>query len=149
MKAIPLELKEATKFVKENHRHNEPVYRDKFRCGCVDDNGILRGVVQVGRPNARALQDGKTVEIVRNCSDGYENACSFLYARALRAAKALGYEKAVTYILETEDGASVKASGFTFEAVVKGGRTWDCPSRPRKTIMPTCDKQRWGKDLTK
>lgn len=143
---MPIELKEANEFVKENHRHNEPVYRDKFRCGVGDENGVLRGVVQVGRPKARELQDGKTVEIVRNCSNGYENACSFLYARALRAAKALGYEKAVTYILESEDGASLKASGFSYEAYVKG-HSWDCPSRPRQTKAPTCDKQRWGKDL--
>jgi hypothetical protein len=149
LKAVPLELKDATEFVRKNHRHNEPVYRDKFRCGCVDENGVLRGVVQVGRPKARALQDGRTVEIVRNCSDGYKNACSFLYARALRAAKALGYERAITYILESEDGASVKASGFIYEADVKGGRNWDCPSRPRNTIMPTCNKQRWVKYLNK
>jgi hypothetical protein len=102
--------------------------------------------VQVARPKARGLQDGKTVEIVRNCTDGYENACSFLYSRALRASKALGYERAITYIIESEDGASVKASGFIKDADVKG-REWNCQSRPRKASELTCDKQRWVKYL--
>lgn len=146
MKAIPLELKDANKFVKELHRHNEPVFRDKFRCGCIDDDGILRGVVQAGRPKARGMQDGKTIEIVRNCTDGFENACSFLYSRALRAAQALGYTRAITYILKSENGSSLKASGFVKDADVKG-RSWDCPSRPRKNNAPTDDKERWVKYL--
>ncbi len=40
MNSIPLELKEANAFVEKLHRHHAPVYRDKFRFGCVDDAGI-------------------------------------------------------------------------------------------------------------
>jgi hypothetical protein len=147
MKAVPLELKEANRYVEKLHRHHDPVHRDKFRCGVVDNEGNLRGVVQVGRPVARMLQDGNTVEVVRLCTDGYKNACSFLYARAAQAAKALGYKKIITYILDSELGASLKAAGWVHESDVRG-HEWDCPSRPRNTTAPTDDKQRWAKYLT-
>jgi hypothetical protein len=148
LKAVALELKEANEFVDRLHRHHKSVHRDKFRIGVADDDGILRGVVQVGRPVARHLDDRKTVEVVRLCTDGYPNACSFLYSRASRIAKEMGYQKIITYILDSEDGISLKATGWTHEADTKGHH-WSCPSRPRQTTAPTCDKQRWSKDLTK
>lgn len=141
-----MELKEANAFVAELHRHHEPVHRDKFRVGIADDDGRLRGVVQVGRPVARALCDGKTLEVTRLCTDGYKNACSFLYSRAARIAKEMGYEKIITYTLDAEDGTSLKASGWIKEADIKG-HPWGCPSRPRNTTAPTCNKQRWSKNL--
>lgn len=145
MNAVPLELHAANLFVKSLHRHHDPVYRDKFRIGC-SIAGKLVGVVQVGRPVARMLDDGNTVEVTRMCTDGTDNACSFLYAKAARVAKELGYRKIITYILDTEDGTSLKASGWHKEAEIKG-HTWNQPSRPRKTTAPTCDKQRWAKQL--
>lgn len=90
--AIPLELSAANEFVAKLHRHHAPVYRDKFRIGAVVD-GKLVGVVQVGRPVSRNLDDGKTVEVVRLCTDGTKDVCSFLYAKAARIAKEMGYEK--------------------------------------------------------
>jgi hypothetical protein len=146
MTAVALELKQANEFVANLHRHHDPVHRDKFRCGVADEFGRLRGVVQVGRPVSRALDDGETVEVVRLCTDGYENACSFLYSRAARVAKELGYKRIITYILETENGASLKASGWKYEADTNGGN-WSCKSRPRSTTAPTCKKQRWVKRL--
>jgi len=41
MKAVPLELKQANAFVKELHRHHPPVYRDKFRIGCMVDDRLV------------------------------------------------------------------------------------------------------------
>lgn len=35
MEAIPIELKTANEFVAKLHRHHDPVYRDKFRLGCL------------------------------------------------------------------------------------------------------------------
>lgn len=145
MKAIPLELREANAFVSKLHRHHDPVYRDKFRLGCIAD-GHLCGVIQAGRPVARHLDDGMTLEVVRCCTDGTHNACSFLYSRMARIAKEMGYTKIITYILNSETGASLKASGWHKEAEVKG-HAWNCPSRPRKTTSPTCDKQRWSRKL--
>jgi hypothetical protein len=145
MTLVPLERKEVAEFVERLHRHHDPVMRDRYRIGAVE-GGVLVGVVQVGNPVARALCDGKTLEVVRLCTDGTKNACSFLYAAAARVAKGLGYSKIITYILSTEDGASLRAAGWKKEADIKG-HSWNTPSRPRQTTAPTCDKQRWGKEL--
>lgn len=142
---IPLELADANKFVQELHRHHDPVYRDKFRIGAVVD-GELVGVVQVGRPVSRNLDDGKTVEVVRLCTDGTKDICSFLYAKAARIAKEMGYSKIITYILDSESGVSLKAAGWKQEAVTKGGE-WNRKSRPRSTTAPTVPKKRFGKIL--
>lgn len=143
MKAVPLELKQANSFVEQLHRHHAPVVRDKWRIGC-EEGGKLVGVVQVARPVSRGLDDGKTLEVVRLCTDGTENACSYLYAKAARIAKEMGYARIITYILESESGASLKASGWVFDGMTRGG-AWDTPSRRRQQKAPTCPKQRWIK----
>lgn len=164
MKAVPLSLKQANEYVARLHRHHDPVHRDKFRVGCEVD-GRLCGVANVGRPVSRHLDDGKTLEVLRLCTDGTKNACSFLYSRCARIASELGYEKIITYILETESGDSLKASGWVCEEAKCGGGHWNCQSRPRSTgtIMqqtllgdevikreaPTCSKQRWVKTFDK
>ena len=145
LEAIPLELKQANEFVSELHRHHDAVYRDKFRIGA-SLNGKLVGVVQVGRPVSRMLDDGKTVEVVRLCTDGTKDVCSFLYSRAARIAKEMGYTKIITYILEYESGNSLKAAGWKQEAVTSGGN-WSRPSRPRNTTAPTVPKKRYSKIL--
>lgn len=134
MQAVPIELKQANEFVDRLHRHHQPVHRDKFRIGCLDDDGNLCGVIQLARPVNRVLDDGKTIEVVRLCTDGTPNACSFLYSKGARIAKEMGYQKIITYILESENGASLKASGWTLAAQGIGGGSWDTPTRRRSTI---------------
>ncbi len=141
IKAIPLELKQANEFVDTLHRHHQPVHRDKFRVGAEVD-GKLVGVAQVGRPVSRMLDDGQTLEVVRLCTDGTKDVCSFLYSRCARVAKELGYRKIITYILETENGTSLHATGWKEVAVTSGG-SWDRPSRKRNTSAPTCPKRRF------
>ena len=68
------------------------------------------GVVIVGRPVSRYLDDGWTLEVNRLCTDGSRNACSMLYGAAWRAARAMGYKRLITYILESECGASKRAA---------------------------------------
>lgn len=145
LKAVPIELKQANAFVDKLHRHHDSVYRDKFRIGCEMD-GKLVGIVQIARPVSRMLDDGKTCEVVRLCTDGTKNVCSFLYSRAARIAKEMGYNKIITYILDSENGVSLIASGWHKEADTKG-QNWSRPSRPRSTTAPTCNKQRWAKEL--
>lgn len=147
LKAVPIELREANEYVAMYHRHHDPVYRDKFRIACMGENGKILGVIQAGRPVSRNLDNGKTLEVVRCCTNGTNNVCSFLYSRMARIAKEMGYSKIITYILESEDGASLKASGWKYEADTQGGRSWNCPSRPRNTTAPICKKQRWVKEL--
>ena len=71
-----------------------------------------------------------------------------------KIAKEIGYKRIITYILESETGISLKASGWHLEATNCGGRSWNTPSRPRnlfndenKKKYPTEKKQRWYKNL--
>lgn len=145
LELCPMTLKEANAYVEQHHRHHKPVTGHKFSIGCSDGEKIV-GVAIVGRPVSRHLDDGWTLEVNRLCTDGTHNACSFLYGRTARVARELGYRKIITYILDVEDGVSLKAAGWRKEADTKGG-TWDCPSRPRNTTAPTNKKQRWCKIL--
>ena len=144
--AVPVELKDANAFVDALHRHHGHVVRDKYRIGCADGDKLV-GVVQVGRPLARMLCDGKTLEVVRLCTDGTKNACTFLYSAAARVAKEMGYAKIITYILETESGVSLRASGWHCEDASCGGGSWSRKGRERNDNAPTCKKQRWSKTL--
>src|SRR5256885_16380595 len=54
-------------------------------------------VAAVGRPVARHLDDGLTLEVTRVATDSTPSACSILYAAAWQAAKALGYRRLITY----------------------------------------------------
>jgi hypothetical protein len=145
IEAVPLELSVANEFVDMLHRHHDPVHRDKYRVGAMV-NGKLVGVVQVGRPVSRMLDDGKTVEVVRCCTDGTNDVCSFLYGKAARIAKEMGYERIITYTLCTEAGISLRASGWKEDGVTSGGH-WSRPSRKRNTTAPTVPKKRWVKCL--
>lgn len=147
LKPCPLELKQANEFVATLHRHHDPVHRDKFRIGA-SYNGRLVGVAQVGRPVSRMLDDGKTVEVVRLCTDGTKDVCSFLYSRAARIAKEMGYEKIITYILCTESGTSLRACGWIEDGTTSGGH-WSRPSRNRTTTAPTVPKKRYVKYLNR
>jgi hypothetical protein len=136
VRLTPVTKSEARRFVGEHHRHNKPHTVSICQIG-LEHDGELLGVAVVERPNAHALCDGFTVEITRLCVlDGApKNACSVLYGAACRAAKALGYRRAVTYTLTTEDGASVKAAGF--ELVGKPtSKEWQANKRERQQSMP-------------
>ena len=145
LQAIPLKQKQANEYVQIHHRHHGAVRGDIFRIGA-ECEGHLVGVIMVGRPVSRMLDDGKTCEVLRCCTNGTPNACSFLYARAARVAKELGFCKIITYILDVEPGSSLKAAGWKKESNTKG-HSWSCPSRPRDGTAPTCNKQRWSKEL--
>src|SRR5437660_8566841 len=108
MEAVPLHLREANVFVAKHHRHNLPTVGGKFAVGASVD-GKLVGVAIAGRPVARKLDDGKTLEVLRVCTDGTPNANSFLYGRVRRIAALMGYHHVITYTLQDESGASLKA----------------------------------------
>jgi len=139
---VPISFRQATAYVKEHHRHHAPPRGHKFSVAVADDAGDVRGVAMIGRPVARALDDGLTLEVNRVATDGAKNACSALYGAAWRAARALGYRRLVTYTLASEPGTSLLASGWKVVGEVKG-RSWSCESRPREDSHPTTDKIRW------
>jgi len=139
LKINHIELREANEFVALHHRHHKPVQGHRFSIGCHDGDKIV-GIAIVGRPVARAIDQYNTVEVTRLCTDGTKNACSMLYAACRRAARELGYKRIITYILESEDGTSLKAAGWDF-AYISKGHTWNTPSRLRVDKHPTCDKK--------
>ena len=126
-------VKEARAFIDENHRHNKAPRGGLFAVAVGDSDGFYHGVGIAGRPVARLLDDGDTIEITRCCTDGTKNVCSMIYGSLCRAAKALGYHKAVTYTLERELGTSLKASNFV--AVARTGvNTWNRPNTGRDRV---------------
>jgi hypothetical protein len=125
-----MDLEGANEFVSRHHRHHGEVVGHKFSIGAALGSTLV-GVVIVGRPVARRLDDGLTLEVTRLCSDGTHNACSFLYGAAARAAFALGFARIGTYIRKDEPGASPRAAGWRMVGETPG-RSWSVPSRPRK-----------------
>lgn len=125
----PIDFAEANAFVSAFHRHHKPMVGCKF-CVAVSDAEKVRGVAIVGRPVARRLDDGWTLEVNRCCTDGARNACSMLYGAAWRIAKAMGYRKLITYTLPEEGGASLRAAGWKLIGL-RGGGNWNSKSRPR------------------
>lgn len=139
---VPLTLREANAFVAEHHRHHKPARGCRFCLGLVDELGQLRGVAIVGRPMARMIDQGKVCEVVRLATDGTQNACSMLYGACRRVAREMGFERVITYILESEPGTSLKAAGWTRAGETAGG-TWSRPSRGRDDKHPLEPKVRW------
>lgn len=132
----PITLKDANTYVDMNHRHNQHTTGHKYSIACYDGDRLC-GVAIAGRPVARRLDDGLTIEILRVCTDGTRNACSVLYGGCARIAKAMGYKKVITYTLLSECGSSLKASGFINCGIVGNGQSWDTPSRPREVLQET------------
>jgi hypothetical protein len=139
-------LREARVFVELHHRHHPPPQGGLFAIGAasVDADGdvLVVGVVIVGRPVARRLDDDFTAEVTRLATDGSRNACSLLYGAAWRAARAMGYHRLVTYTLPEEGGASLRGAGWTLVGEAGGG-SWSRKDRPRVDTAPTQVKFRW------
>lgn len=142
----PISQREANAFIAEHHRHHKPPQGYKFAIA-VNDGEKVVGVITVGRPIARHLDNGYTAEVTRCCvqlEPKVPNACSMLYAAAWRASKAMGYTKLITYVLASESGGSLKASGWKVIGE-RGGGSWNSKSRPRVDKHPTELKTLWSK----
>lgn len=136
LQIVPVTRELAQQFVGEWHRHHRPPPGHKFSIG-VEADGVLVGVAMVGRPIARALDDGRTLEVTRTATDGTRNANSALYGAAWRAAKALGYRRLITYTQAGETGASLRGAGWSVVAERPARKGWDMPSRRRDDTHPT------------
>ena len=90
----------------------------------------------------------KLLEITRLVTNGKYNVCSMLYSAAARVGKQMGFVKIQTYILEEELGTSLKASGWKFETLTRGG-SWDRKGegRQRDDDHPLQIKKRWARVL--
>jgi hypothetical protein len=148
MKIVPLSIAHANMLVAKWHRHHKPLRVAKFAIGCESD-GVLVGAAICFRPASRALDDGRTLEVSRLVTDGTENACSKLYGACAEIAKAMGFSKIQTYILDTEPGTSLRGSGWSLEASGCGGspqgmRT-NRPNGHELSLINLMTKQRWVK----
>ena len=143
LRITPINLDEANAFVEANHRPHKPVPGAKFCVAVSEDNDVV-GVAIVGRPVSRHLDDGWTLEVNRCCTNGAKNACSMLYSSAWRAARAMGYQKLITYTLESEGGASLRGAGWQCigETNTKD-QGWNRSSRPRVDTHPLQQKLKW------
>jgi hypothetical protein len=153
IRIVPVTLSDAKAFVAKHHRHNKPPVGWLFGTG-LEVNGVLAGVAVAGRPVARLLDKPGNIEITRVCVVNQKNGNSRLYGAILRAAKALGYERAYTYTLQSESGVSMRAVGFEVDAELEPRASWSCPSRPRMQVdlfgnetRPPEAKLRWIKRL--
>ena len=148
MDVVPLTLAQANALVAKWHRHHKPCVGHRFSLGCEDDFDLV-GAVIVGRPVARKTPQFSVVEVSRLVTNGTPNACSFLYGAAARVAKEMGFDRIQTFILKSELGASLRASGWVLEAESAGG-DWNTPSRGgRRTDQPMEPKQRWARIFRK
>lgn len=129
--------------VDEWHRHLDRPQGARFAVSAWQD-GRLVGVALVGNPIARmtATRDKAAAEVLRVATDGTPNACSFLYARAKRAAQALGFVRVLTKTLPEESGASLRAVGAEPQGVSRA-EAWDRVNRRRAQSAPVSKKLRW------
>lgn len=145
----PSSIQDARAFVGAHHRHNLPPRSGLFAVAVAVGEEVV-GVGIASRPVARALQDGVTVEVVRCCTVGTPNAASMIYGALVRAAKALGYRRAITYTLASEPGTSLRAANWRRDAELPARAGWDAPSRTRvqtdlfgNARRPAGPKVRW------
>lgn len=168
VRIVPCNRDAAREFIAKYHRHHGVPVGWLWLHAARRIGGDMCGVAVVGRPVARALNDGFTVEVTRVCtlvtftvvgSDGRQHSSptnSMLYRASERTAKAMGYVRGLTYLLASEwdrfnedgdriGGAGVRAAGWR-ELWRVDGRSWDCESRPRTDKHPTVDKVAigWG-----
>lgn len=141
LRIIPLHLNEANELVRKWHRHHKPTLGHKFSIGIAEDERIC-GAAIVGRPVARRLDNGLTLEINRLVTDGTHNACSKLLRAAWRVASAMGYQRLITYTLPEEGGSSLRAAGYKLVGTTPG-KSWSVPTRPRVDTHPLGMKLLW------
>lgn len=142
---VPISFGEARAFVAATHRHRSMVVGHKFSVA-VASSGVVVGVIIVGRPIARHLDDGWTLEALRVATASARNACSMLYGAAWRAARALGYRRLITYTLATESGVSLRAAGWRLVGKVSA-RSWHRVARPHVDRDPLQEKLKWEKTV--
>lgn len=131
LRIVPVRFEDACRFVELHHRHHcEPVGH-KFSIGAAVSDELV-GVAIIGRPVARHYDNGRTLEVTRTATDGTPNANSMLYGAAWRAAKALGYDRLITYTQADETGVSLRAAGWRVIGERPARAGWTTPSRPRE-----------------
>lgn len=144
LRLVPVTRDEAGEFIRRLHRHHDRPQGYRYAVGVATESALV-GVATAGRPVARGLDDGLTIEVNRCCTNGYPNACSMLYGACWRAARALGYARAITYTQSGESGASLRAAGWRVDAELDARGGWNMPGRSRAPDQHPTDitRYRW------
>jgi hypothetical protein len=153
---VPLTLQQANALVAEWHRHHHPLRVHRFSIGLTDAEGELVGAAICQKPASATTDQYLTLEVARLVvnpdipprDDGHaNNACSRLYGACARIAKEMGFTQIQTFILDTEPGTSLKASGWKLDGLTEWS-AWDhrFDGRLRRDELAR-DKQRWIKVL--
>jgi hypothetical protein len=142
----------AQRWIAEVHRHLPKIQGGLFACA-VALKGERVGVALAANPARKwqgtgrfviarvAVQPGLLWEDDRHAAP----YCTMLYGALCRAGKALGYNEAWTYTLESEPGTSLRAAGFHFMGYSAGGTYHE--SRPGRTTVQAGRKGRWARGL--
>lgn len=139
---VPCSVTRAREVVDAWHRHHGSSTSALYACAVATEDGTVRGVALIGRPVARLLDDGWTLEVTRVATDGTPNACSALYSASRRMATALGYARLFTYTRADESGTSLRAAGWDDDGPIRA-RSWDMPGRPRVDKTEIVQRRRW------
>lgn len=142
LRLVPVGRDLAFAFVDTHHRHHGRPQGYRFAVGVADGERFC-GVAIAGHTTSRGLDDGATLEVTRVCSDGTLHVCSMLYGACWRAARALGYTRAVSYTQDGESGASLRAAGWLLVAELSPRKGWDTPSRRRSSDTGGTARCRW------
>lgn len=130
----PTTMKAANAFIQEHHRHNKAVHGCRFALSAKYQGQIV-GVIIVGRPVARLMDNGTTAEVTRCCTldDAPKGTNSFLYGKARRAWLIMGGTRMITYTLQKETGASLRGAGWV-PAAKTAKVSWNRPNSGRQRI---------------
>ena len=130
LEIVPMTLKEANAFVEQKHRHHGKVVGHKFSIGASNGKEIV-GVAIVGRPVARHLDDGWTLEVNRLCTDGTRNACLYMGVPLATGALKTCRTNVVGSGLKLKSQVDYEVLGMTEETSLQTVLIF--PSRPQDT----------------
>jgi hypothetical protein len=131
--------KDVNSFLVKYHKHHGIVQGWKFAIGLFSQgrNEVV-GIAICSRPVANKTDNGEVIEVSRVCvMDGIENGCSKLLGACARIAKEMGYNKIQTFLLASESGTSMIASGWQLEAENVGGLEWNSSGKMIRTSSIT------------
>lgn len=140
----PYPIKRALPFVRAVHRRL-PALLGGMWSVAIQGGDEVRGVAVVGRPNARLMDNGHRLQVLRVAVIvGTPNGCSMLYGSCSRSARSMGATDLFTYIHDDETGVSLKAAGWVEDVEFESdGGEWSRPSRQRVATTEPGKKRRY------
>jgi hypothetical protein len=114
LRVTPVTLRRARAFIAACCPGLRPVQGHRFSIGVATTGPDPRlvGVVMVGRPAARRLDDGYTAEATLACRHGTRCVCPTLLVAAWRTARAMGYRPLVNRHRADEPATGQPSAGW-------------------------------------